>query len=88
VESNWTNLSNFFTINVPKKRKFLGHILGDFFGQTHLLTLLVARWFIFKQKIPNGVNFGGPGNGKGWYIQRPLGIYYDNLVHFVAILVI
>jgi hypothetical protein len=28
----------------------------------------VARWYIFKPKIPIRVNFGGPWNGKGWYI--------------------
>jgi hypothetical protein len=26
----------------------------------------VARWYIFKAKNPNWVNFGGPWNGKGW----------------------
>jgi hypothetical protein len=28
----------------------------------------VARWFVFKPKIPIWVNFGGPCNGKCWYI--------------------
>jgi hypothetical protein len=28
----------------------------------------VARWFIFKPKILIWVNFGGPWNGKYWYI--------------------
>jgi hypothetical protein len=28
----------------------------------------VARWFIFKPKIPIWDNFGGPWNGKCWYI--------------------
>jgi hypothetical protein len=27
----------------------------------------VARWYFFKPKIPNLVNFGGPWRGKGWY---------------------
>jgi hypothetical protein len=35
----------------------------------------VARWYIFKPKIPTWVNFGGPWNGKGWYILWPFGIY-------------
>jgi hypothetical protein len=42
---------------------------------------------IFKPKIPILVNFGGPWNGKGWYIVRsfetilqPFGIYYGNMV--------
>jgi hypothetical protein len=35
---------------------------GRIFLQTHLVTLLtrVARWFIFKPKIPIWVSFGGP----------------------------
>jgi hypothetical protein len=28
----------------------------------------VARWFVFKPKILLWVNFGGPLNGKCWYI--------------------
>jgi hypothetical protein len=28
----------------------------------------VARWFVFKTKIPIWVNFGGPSNEKSWYI--------------------
>jgi hypothetical protein len=34
----------------------------------------VARWYFFKPKIPFWVNFGGPWNGKGWYIILPFGI--------------
>jgi hypothetical protein len=33
----------------------------------------VASWYSFKQKIPIWVNFGGPGNGKVWYILWPFG---------------
>jgi hypothetical protein len=33
----------------------------------------VARWFVFKPKIPIWVNFGGPWNGKCWYILWPFG---------------
>jgi hypothetical protein len=39
----------------------------------------------FKPKIPIWQSFGGPWNGKGWYILRPVGIYYVHLVHFIAI---
>jgi hypothetical protein len=28
----------------------------------------VARWFVFKPKIPIWVNFGASCNGKSWYI--------------------
>jgi hypothetical protein len=31
----------------------------------------VARWQIFKTKIPILVNFGGPWNGNGWNILWP-----------------
>jgi hypothetical protein len=35
----------------------------------------VARWFTFIPKIPVWVNFGGPWNGKCWYILWPFGIF-------------
>jgi hypothetical protein len=48
----------------------------------------VARWFVFKPKIPIWINFGGPKNGKCWYtycmviwnILRSFGIFYGHLV--------
>jgi hypothetical protein len=33
-----------------------------------VVDIRVARWFVFKPKIPIRVNFGGPLNGKCWYI--------------------
>jgi hypothetical protein len=45
------------------------------------LEIRVARWFIFKPKS-QCVNFGGPWNGKGWYILWLFGIYYGHWVHF------
>jgi hypothetical protein len=50
----------------------------------------VARWFIFKPKIPIWVNFGMHYIGSCWYILRPSVIFnvhlgysmYDHLVHF------
>jgi hypothetical protein len=42
----------------------------------------VARWFIFKPKIPIWINFGGYCNGRCWYILGPFGIVNGNLVHF------
>jgi hypothetical protein len=35
----------------------------------------VARWCIFKPKIPIWVNFGGPWNGKVWYSLWQFEIY-------------
>jgi hypothetical protein len=50
------------------------------------LCVKVARWYIFKPKIPIWVNFGGLWNGKGWCIILPFGIYYRHVVYFMAIL--
>jgi hypothetical protein len=48
----------------------------------------VARWFVFKPKIPIWVNFGGSWNGKSWYIYMtiwrillPLEIFNVHLVY-------
>jgi hypothetical protein len=49
------------------------------------LYLRVARWYIFKPKIPIWVNFGGPWNGKGWYIIWPFGIHYGHLEYIIKI---
>jgi hypothetical protein len=32
----------------------------------------VARWYLFKPKIPIWANFGGPWNGKGWHTIWPI----------------
>jgi hypothetical protein len=39
----------------------------------------VARWYIFKPKVQIWVNFGGPWNGKGWYILWSIVVYYSHL---------
>jgi hypothetical protein len=41
-----------------------------------MTTSWVARWFIFKPKIPVWVNFGGCCDGRFWYILWPFGIFY------------
>jgi hypothetical protein len=51
----------------------LRHVSTGLMGYLHNPTR-VARWYIFKQKIPIWVNFGGPLNGKFWYILCPFGI--------------
>jgi hypothetical protein len=40
----------------------------------------VARWYIFKPKIPIWINFGGSYNWRCWYILWPLGLFYGRLV--------
>jgi hypothetical protein len=74
-------LQSFQTMCVP---------LGTTFVNIILCTQLcdrVARWFIFVPKISIWVNFGGPWNGKYWYILfpfwnilRPFVIIYGHLV--------
>jgi hypothetical protein len=43
-----------------------------------LLKLRVARWFVFKPKIPIWLNFGGPN-------KVNVGTFYDHLEYFMAI---
>jgi hypothetical protein len=43
----------------------------------------VARWHIFKPKIPIWINFRGFCNV--WYIKCPYGLFYGNWVYFVDI---
>jgi hypothetical protein len=45
----------------------------------------VARWHIFKPKIPIWVNFGGSYNGRCWYISSPFGSIFGHWVYLVAI---
>jgi hypothetical protein len=42
--------------------------IGDVTKNPFPAFVRVARWFVFKPKIPIWVNFGGPLNGKCWYI--------------------
>jgi hypothetical protein len=45
----------------------------------------VARCYIFKPKIPIWVNFGGPWNGKGWYILLSFEIYITAMWYILII---
>jgi hypothetical protein len=45
----------------------------------------VAKWYIFIPKIPIWACFGGPWNGKCWYMLLPFGILYGHLVDFMSI---
>jgi hypothetical protein len=45
---------------------------------------MVARCLFFKPKIPIWVNFGGPLNGKCWYILLPFRIFNGHLVCIVC----
>jgi hypothetical protein len=41
----------------------------------------VARWYIFKPKIPIWVNFGGSCTRRCWYILRPFDLFHGNLIY-------
>jgi hypothetical protein len=41
----------------------------------------VARWYIFRPKIVIWINFGGPCNGRCYYIL----LVYGLLIHFMTI---
>jgi hypothetical protein len=45
----------------------------------------VARWFVFKPKIPIWVIFGGFCNGKSWHILEQFGVFYGHWKYFMAI---
>jgi hypothetical protein len=49
------------------------------------VSIRVARWHIFKPKIPIWVNFGGSRKGRCWYILWPIGLFYVHLVYSVSI---
>jgi hypothetical protein len=42
----------------------------------------VARWFIFKPKIPIWVNFGSPWNRKCCHILQPFGIHLHTSIWY------
>jgi hypothetical protein len=57
--------------NMEDFRKLCTGLEPRFFG----LSSRVARWYIFKPKIPIWVNFGGSCNWGCWYISWPFGIF-------------
>jgi hypothetical protein len=44
-------------------------VIGQFLDGNVYVGLWVARWFVFKPKIPLWVNFGGLWNGKLYYMH-------------------
>jgi hypothetical protein len=51
----------------------------------HALQFGVARWYIFKPKIPLWVNFGGSYNGRCCYMLSTFGLFYGQSVYFMPI---
>jgi hypothetical protein len=45
----------------------------------------VARWFIFKPKIPIWGKFSGPQIEKCWYISWPFGMFYGHMGYCMTI---
>jgi hypothetical protein len=45
----------------------------------------VARWHIFKPKIPIWLHFGGYFDGRCWYILRPFGRFCGPCMYFMII---
>jgi hypothetical protein len=64
---------------------FIGCCTVLFPFQTECRVSRVARWYIFKPKIPVWVNFRGSCNGRCWYILLRLGPFYGHLIHFTTI---
>jgi hypothetical protein len=70
---HWHPVHSFF-MNDPNLRnevRATGHWLNpdkSLCVHSALLVSMVARWFIFKPKIPIWVNFGGPCKLKCWYL--------------------
>jgi hypothetical protein len=85
------NLDNVKAKWVPEIRKFCPNVpivlVGTKVDLKNDPTVIsrVARWYIFKPKIPVWVNFLGSCNGRSWYILQPFGIFYGCLVHLVVI---
>jgi hypothetical protein len=50
-----------------------------------LLPIRVARWYIFKPKLPIWVNVVGSCNRRSLYILWPLSLFNGHLVYFVVI---
>jgi hypothetical protein len=56
-------------LDCPRKHFLENEISKNYACLTHQEILSsVARWFVFKPKIPIWENFGGPLNGKYWHI--------------------
>jgi hypothetical protein len=45
----------------------------------------VARWHIFKPKVPIWVNFGWSCNGSIRFNSCPFDLFYNNLIYFMVI---
>jgi hypothetical protein len=49
----------------------------------HRLEFKIARWQIFKPKIPNSVNFGGSCNERCWSILWTFGLFYSHMEYII-----
>jgi hypothetical protein len=79
------NSSNLVTL--AEAKKFNSRVERDEWGfeNWNRHSSRVARWIVFKPKIPIWVNFVGSYIGKCLYILWPFGIFYGDLRHFRTI---
>jgi hypothetical protein len=74
-----------FILFVPRE-KYQPFIFEEYKKTFWILVLRkVARWNILKPKIQIWVNFGGPCNGRCWYILWTFGLFYSHLTYFMDI---
>jgi hypothetical protein len=66
---------------IRRREKIFRHFI---FGFIALAADRVARWFVFKPKIPIWENFGGPWIGKCLHISWPFGIFYGHWGYFMT----
>jgi hypothetical protein len=71
-------LNTFFCLSLPSRNSH----------NEKLVLGRVARWHIFKPKIPIWVNFGGSYNGRCWYILWPFDYFKGHLSYFVDFIII
>jgi hypothetical protein len=48
-------------------------------------SIRVARWYVFRPKIPLGVNFGGSCNLRCWYILWTFSLFHGHSIYFMAV---
>jgi hypothetical protein len=86
IKRFWLHRCTFFG---PRYSKNFG-ILSVLSTQepVHRNSCRVARWFVFKPKIPILVNFGRPWSENFWYILWSFGLFHIHLVYFMYVLLV
>jgi hypothetical protein len=77
-----------FFLPFPISTLSIFHLFQNWFFPTGINSTIPRTPKPFRTsipKIPTRVYFGGPWNGKCWYILLTFGIFYGHLVYFMAI---